>query len=206
MPTWRKHVWVLGTLVLLGSCAVESSLFGPGNGNASTAATGPGSGGGATTGGGNSSSVASTGAGVECAMTAPPTAECDPSCGACANGVCSIYCSAGSPCNGQTIVCPEGLSCDVECSDGACADATIQCPSLHQCFVQCIGDQTCVGAQINCGPNADDGACQLRCSTGIDVCTNTAMMCGQNSCIAQCLSDSAPTLSCGESCKCIPCP
>lgn len=138
-----------------------------------------------------------------CCGEAPPAPEgaCPPECdGGCADGLCTIRCEGGE-CKAQTITCPVGFDCVVDCSteDNACEGSSIDCPAAQACTVACgSGNKKCKNADIYC----KDGPCRVECVGG-DTCDGTDVFCGSNSCDVTCAGGGKPRVNdCAASCSC----
>ena len=118
-------------------------------------------------------------------------------------GECIRTCTIGGNCNGQTLKCPAGMICKIECGTDACMGTTIECLDAIKCLVQCKGDDACKGATIKCG----NSACELSCEDHTNACGLISKLeCGPNSCTAPCKGYSLPpTIAC-EQAPCSGCP
>lgn len=207
--------WALAfcaTLLYVGAgCTTGEDLFteSSATGASSSGGAGPG---GAGAGAGNQGGAVTTGGngagGIDppppvCSTEGTPSGDCDPICDSCDAGNCTIQCNAGSPCLGETIDCPPGLFCTVNCSEGACRGTIINCPDAFQCTTFCNGDQTCRDLALNCAPEA---VCKLACNQGDDVCRDAYVNCDNNWCIAECPNGAnpQPNINCDEAGGC-PC-
>jgi len=123
-----------------------------------------------------------------------------------ATGTCVFDCSAqggggdggdqggdmgggGDPCP-DTVVCPAGIPCRVECTDRRSCEAGIDCSAASSCDLVCTGRESCRGT-LECGT----GSCDIQC--GQDSCTQ-AIHC-QNACV--CNVDCHPS-ACGMQADC----
>ncbi|MFO0550979.1 MAG: hypothetical protein U0271_21490 [Polyangiaceae bacterium] len=130
----------------------------------------------------------------------PSQSTCPAACtGGCLAGTCIIACT-GTTCASQSIACPQGLACRVECGAGSsCSNMIVACPDLYSCEVSC--EQGCNGATVECST----GLCDLTCGNG-SACTGASLNCGVNACAATCSgSTSLPAVDCGTSCNCATC-
>ena len=148
--------------------------------------------------GGNNEGACDASPGPEgCALNEP--------CDTCSSGICSIQCP-GPFCGGQTITCPVGLTCFVNCIGvAACANKTVFCPVGHFCKLACAADSSCSGTQLHC---PDTARCQMDCANQPNVCANGAQMhCGPKDCTANCFMHSdGPLLDCmATGCGCDSC-
>jgi hypothetical protein len=196
--------WIVaGALLVAGACTDSEQFFSTTGDSPPT--VGGGGSGGSTDGGGGSAGSTSTG--TMCGKS-EPAEGCDPNaCSSCGNdGLCIIVCNVFDDCQGTTITCPEGLACEVQCTDDACRGATIQCPSAHACNVACTGGQSCRDATVQCAPLITDGVCELTCNGDPSVCQDATLSCGANRCTAACGEGvAAPSITCGASCQCESC-
>jgi hypothetical protein len=145
-------------------------------------------------------------------VVAPPGgASCPPQCSSCnmTTHECTISCSQANECANSTLNCPPGWDCTVACAgEESCRGATVNCPAGYACAVNCTcgGNvpSCCHQLQINCGVT---GACEVFCGNGTDACLQTVLACGDNQCVADCVSqvDDKPALQCNNSCNCVPC-
>ena len=143
-------------------------------------------------GGGTSSPSSSASGGASTATSSggcsskptPPGGACPAVCnGGCPEaGVCEINCTS-SACEGSTIQCPPGFSCNVFCM-GSCQDATIQCPDTYPCSVECLDSSSpgCQGMIVKCSAT---GVCGIVCSPGT-ACQGATVQCGGAACSAIC--------------------
>jgi hypothetical protein len=72
-----------------------------------------------------------------------------------------VNCSDAQSCGGDTITCPAGRSCTVNCDAGnfACQNSTISCAD-GPCTLNCNAGNDCEGTDFACGPNE----CSANCS------------------------------------------
>jgi hypothetical protein len=122
----------------------------------------------------------------------------------CVDGICQIACRGEQECKDATIQCPLGFTCDINCAGKqSCDSAVIVCPATYACRLVCAGEQSCKALQSNCG----SGPCEITCLGSSQACDSTIVNCGPDACIASCnSSETPPTLNCGQSCDCRPCP
>jgi hypothetical protein len=122
----------------------------------------------------------------------------------CIDGICQIACRGEQECKDSTIQCPLGFTCDINCAGKqSCDAAVIVCPDTYACRLVCAGEQSCKALESNCG----SGPCQITCIGNSQACDSTIVNCGAEACVATCnSSESPPTLNCGPSCDCRPCP
>ncbi|MBW2526616.1 MAG: hypothetical protein JRI23_20710 [Deltaproteobacteria bacterium] len=147
-----------------------------------------------------------SGACSTCGFAPDPASSCssDSRCDRCDGGdTCVIVGNQSDEYEGQTITCPAGFHCRVECdSHHACKDAIIGCPDDYDCTVRCgNSDHQCQNATINCSTR---GPCFVDCIGG-DTCDGAKQICGDNSCNANCISGGKPAITCGSSCDCSTC-
>jgi hypothetical protein len=141
---------------------------------------------------------------AECVADPTPTgsvADCPAACtGGCQDGVCTIDCTT-EICP-TPVTCPDGYACVVECEGvDACDTTDIQCPAEHACRVECIaGVDACGDVALHCGA----ASCTMEC--GEATCIGAALLCGAGPCTATCSAETRPSLECGPSCECTPCP
>ena len=144
--------------------------------------------------------------GPVCGFAPPaPGGTCPAVCNeGCIAGVCQIACRGDQECKGVTLQCPVGFTCELICSGKQSCDATVVvCPDTYACRLLCAGEQSCKALEFNCG----SGPCQLTCQGNSQACDSTVVNCGAEACTASCTSpDNPPTLNCGQSCDCRPCP
>ena len=82
-------------------------------------------------------------------------------------------------CRQNTITCPDGESCIVECMDkGACEGADVTCPADYHCFVQCTGQDACHGMTLYAHHSTN---LMVECSdTASDACHDMSVTCPPN--------------------------
>ncbi|MBW2525194.1 MAG: hypothetical protein JRI23_13505, partial [Deltaproteobacteria bacterium] len=116
---------------------------------------------------------------------------------------CEKVCDGSAPCSGETFVCPENLTCYVQClSDDSCQNTTVVCPPTSACLIECANPGSCATLEQQCSAL---GPCYLNCSAD-SACNGASMQCGCNTCQATCdPSATAPTVNCGQACQCTPC-
>ncbi|HZO16286.1 MAG TPA: hypothetical protein VFB62_23590 [Polyangiaceae bacterium] len=151
------------------------------------------------------------GAGNEpCGMQpVPPGGTCPDVCNGGCNGPnntnCVIVCGS-TGCIGDTIVCPPGFSCELQCDGSeACDEATLDCPAEYSCKVTCANaTESCEALVINCGTSA---SCTVDCGQGSSACLLTELQCGKGACGAKCSGggQDLPQVSCNNSCSCTSC-
>jgi hypothetical protein len=143
---------------------------------------------------------------IVCGFAPPaPGGTCPPICNdGCVGGMCQIACRDEQECEKATIACPVGFTCDVNCAGKqSCDGVTLVCPDTYACRLLCAGEQSCKSVEVNCG----GGPCQVTCLASKQACESTVVHCGAQSCTASCMSmEGEPTLNCGQSCDCRPCP
>lgn len=136
--------------------------------------------------------------GIECGVDpVGHVGECpDFTCSQCIGDQCIIDCP---DCTLETIVCPAGWDCVVDCSAGTCENATIVCPPYHSCTVGCSGSDTaCNGTTVVCG---DAGTCLLDCPLLGTACAGAELVCGQDGCGTECGGEVVPMVDCtGNTC------
>lgn len=122
----------------------------------------------------------------------------------CVDGVCRIGCRGEQQCKGSTLECPAGFACEISCAGKqSCDSASLICPQLHACSLFCTGEQSCKVLQLNCR----SGTCAIECLGNQQACDEVVVNCGAQACTASCAgSEGRPTLNCGQSCDCRPCP
>ena len=120
--------------------------------------------------------------------------------GACDAGWCVYECEAGT-CTANTVQCPEGIPCEVNCRDGACTKG-IDCSSATACRLGCSGLNSCTTKPIECsgvacsvactgdgtctnGVHCDAGACTVVC-LGLNSCKSKPVTCNANTCTVRC--------------------
>jgi hypothetical protein len=110
---------------------------------------------------------------------------CPMICDACNQNECIIDC-AGGKCEGQSVECPEGWNCTVNCVDNdSCKASSIHCPEAYACRIDCnSGNHRCENAHIYCSAA---GSCDVSCEGG-DACKDATIHCGANLCKVTCLS------------------
>jgi hypothetical protein len=144
--------------------------------------------------------------GPRCGFAPPaPGGICPSVCNdGCIDGICQIACRGEQECKDSTIQCPLGFTCDINCAGKqSCDSAVIVCPDTYACRLVCAGDQSCKALETNCG----SGPCELTCLGSSQACDSTIVNCGPEACVASCnSSETPPTLNCGPSCDCRPCP
>jgi hypothetical protein len=137
---------------------------------------------------------------------APGAAQCPAECDTCsmtAPFICTIVCdsdAAATNCDGQTVTCPPGWDCEVQCiNQQACRDAEILCPDDHRCVVDCADvDHACQRMNVTCTEN---GPCRVDCGGG-NTCKDAELACGNNECRSDCSGDDDPIMTdtTGEAC------
>ena len=135
----------------------------------------------------------------------PPGGPCPAVCnGGCAAGICTIACSGEQECKGATLECPPGFACEVNCVGKRSCDASlVVCSEADACALLCVGEQSCKKVELICR----SGTCDIECLGSSQTCEMAVVNCGQQACTAKCQSpESRPTLNCGQSCDCRPCP
>ena len=78
-------------------------------------------------------------------------------------------CNTNRGCEGETINCPPGEFCNVQCTGFtyACSGSVVNCPADQSCTVQCNGATgACNGAIINC----NTGSCFVECLGSMQGC------------------------------------
>ncbi len=125
-------------------------------------------------------------------------------------GACVFKCNGNDrscPPNGERIVCPPGVPCEVYCSANNSCDRGVDCSQASRCFVDCNGMGACRGGTVDCAGDScevrcrapgtcdrsvscDAGSCNLRC-TGANACVspNEPVQCFGSSCAVQCGAD-----------------
>jgi hypothetical protein len=143
---------------------------------------------------------------IVCGFAPPaPGGTCPAVCNeGCLGGVCQIGCRGEQECKGATIECPPGFSCEINCAaKQSCDNAVLICPDDYACRLTCAGEQSCKALELTCG----SGPCQLTCLGSNQSCDATVVNCSAQACTASCPSpDNSPSLNCGQSCDCRPCP
>jgi hypothetical protein len=143
---------------------------------------------------------------IVCGSAPPaPGGTCPAVCNeGCVGSMCQIACRNEQECENATIECPPGFTCDVNCAGKqSCESVVLVCPDTYACRLLCAGEQSCKDLDVNCG----SGPCQVTCLASKQACESTVVNCSAQSCTASCTSaDSEPTLNCGQSCDCRPCP
>jgi hypothetical protein len=130
----------------------------------------------------------------------PPGGACPGECtGGCDSDTCFIDCTSSYSCQSQTLACPQGFNCEIDCGQGACADSIVDCPDVYGCYVSCSGTDACDNAIVNC---SSFGSCGLLCDPGVGACDGALLACGNDSCSASCAGPGEPEVACGDSCKC----
>ena len=95
-------------------------------------------------------------------------------------------------------------SCTVTCDgNDACSNTTVDCPEHWGCSVSCTDNSACSNLFVEC---STDGTCSLTClSGGGGLCNGSQLLCGMDSCTANCPVNADVNVQCGESCSCVPC-
>ena len=183
-------------------------------GNASGVPNSAASGGNGGSGGWNNAGASIGGAGgTECVLpdrcgvpVSPGGGTCAAHCDNCDDDTCTTTCNTSQPCNDQTLVCPAGFDCAVNCSSLGCENTTVVCPAGHRCQVSCNWEDACLGLDVVC----NNGPCELNCQANGLSCTAAQLFCACNSCSATCevgydFTNEWPLVDCGESCDCHKC-
>ncbi len=128
-----------------------------------------------------------------------PTAVCT---GGCNGSTCVIACGADE-CKSTNITCPVGFDCLIQC-DGhhACQGTAIDCPADHDCSLVCTNaadNHACEEVTFTCS----NGPCSMSCS-GNEPCKNADVLCGVNACDVACnlSAGNGPKVECGNACDC----
>ena len=120
----------------------------------------------------------------------PPGGVCDTSVctGGCVDNTCIVDCTGYPSCWQETIDCPEGFACQVDCeappspaTGYGCRGATINCPDTYACDVNCSDSTICQNTNLNC----TDGSCSMNCGFW-SACSGAQIYCGEGECTATC--------------------
>lgn len=137
---------------------------------------------------------------VDAPIILPPDApQCPAQCTSCdlKAKTCKVDCAvspelcmAGAP----PIVCPDGFTCDIDCSTERACRNGIDCTGGAGCTITCGADTSC--RNLSCGA----APCRIDCP-GFDSCTNVD--CGTGQCNVECSgSGSCTNVDCSNACSC----
>lgn len=141
---------------------------------------------------------------VECdplAAVDPPGLCPDACTGGCEDATCIIDCTSVSACQTDSLICPDGLNCQVRCwGQSSCQLSTIRCPATEgTCDIQCDGLSACQVMELDGGAGGLDLSCSFT-----STCQGSDVRCGDGPCKGTCsgLSSGVDSFDCGASCDC----
>ena len=120
--------------------------------------------------------------------------------GGCSADTCTIDCTGAGTCADESVTCPPGWRCRVQCDADSCSGLVLDCAN-HGCTIACNGDTACSDAAVNCGV----GPCLVQCGTGNTPCENLELNCGPNHSSVSCTTPDATVVAnedAGSSCDC----